>query len=58
MTPMPNKTDKPNNPPYAGGEDETPRNPRPANAVGNKGSAQFPVDETDNGPPTPPGDTE
>ena len=40
MTDMLKKQDKPNDPPYAGGEDETARNHQP----------DPPVDESDEGP--------
>jgi hypothetical protein len=57
MTPTPSKSDKPVDPPVAGGEDEAPHKQRGTGREKNKGSNQFPVDETDNGPPTAPGDT-
>jgi hypothetical protein len=57
MTPTPNKTDKPNDPPTSGGEDESTPSPRPAKGSGGKQSKEFPVDETDNGPSIAPGDT-
>jgi hypothetical protein len=57
MTQMPSKSDKPNDPPYAGGEDEVPRNGLGTKVLRNSRPDQFPVDETDNGPPTAPDDT-
>jgi hypothetical protein len=57
MTSIPNKADKPSDPPYPGGEDEAPQNQPGAKRAGNPRSNQLPVDESNNGPPTARGDT-
>jgi hypothetical protein len=51
---MPEKHDKPNDPAYAGGEDENGQNPK---AQKTQRSKEFPVDESDSGPATAPDDT-
>jgi hypothetical protein len=45
MTDIPKKQDKPNDPPYSGGEDETTRNRK-----SKPGANEPPVDESDDGP--------
>jgi hypothetical protein len=45
MTQAPKKQDKPNDPAYSGGEDETIKDRKP-----NPGSNEPPVDESDDGP--------
>jgi hypothetical protein len=45
MTQAPKKQDKPNDPPYSGGEDETTQNRKPT-----PGKNEPPVDESDDGP--------
>jgi hypothetical protein len=45
MTQSPNKQNKPNDPPYSGGEDETVKRHRPR-----PGENEPPVDDSDDGP--------
>jgi hypothetical protein len=45
MTEVPNKQNKPNDPSYSGGEDETTENRKPK-----PGADEPPVDESDDGP--------
>jgi hypothetical protein len=45
MTQATNRQDKPNDPPYAGGEDESSKNGK-----SKPGANEPPVDETDDGP--------
>lgn len=45
MTNKPKQQDKPNDPPYSGGEDETTQNRK-----SKPGADEPPVDETDDGP--------
>jgi hypothetical protein len=45
MPNIPKKQDKPNDPPYAGGEDEAGKDQEPKHEAND-----FPVDETDDGP--------
>jgi hypothetical protein len=45
MTQAPNKQDKPNDPPYSGGEDEATQNRK-----SKPGENEPPVDESDDGP--------
>ncbi len=56
MTQVPKRIDKPNDPPYSGGEDES-QGREKASRDPKQRPNNFPVDETDNGPPTAPGDT-
>jgi hypothetical protein len=51
MTQTPKKQDKPSDPPYSGGEDET------TNRKSKPGSTEPPVDETDDGPGAAANDT-
>jgi len=51
MTQIPKKPDKPNDPPYPGGEDESPGNETATRDLKQR-SNEFPVDESDNGPGT------
>jgi hypothetical protein len=45
MAQAPNQPNKPNDPPYSGGEDETTKKGKPK-----PGANEPPVDETDDGP--------